>query len=41
LSIELEDLLKKLLAKDPNKRYQEFKDVKKHKWLKDVDWDKV
>jgi len=41
LSRELEDLLRKLLQKDPNKRYQKVSDIKSHPWLEEVDWEKV
>ena len=37
----LEDLLKNLLVKDPNKRFQSIKDIMRHPWLKDIDWDLV
>lgn len=38
LSPKLVSLLKKLLHKDPNKRYQTIADIKNHSWLADVDW---
>lgn len=41
LSPELEDLLRRLLEKDPAKRYQEMRDVKNHVWINGVDWEKV
>jgi len=41
LSPSLEDLLRKLLMKDPNKRIQSVTEIKKHPWLKDIDWAKV
>lgn len=41
LSGVLENLLKRLLEKDPNHRFQSIRDVMKHAWLKDIDWEKV
>ena len=41
LSFQLVDLLKGLLQKDPERRFQTFSDVKRHPWLKHVDWQKV
>lgn len=41
LSEPLIDLLKRLLCKDPAKRYQTIRDIKNHPWLSTVDWTKV
>lgn len=41
LTSKLENLLKGLLQKDPNKRFQSISEVKNHPWLADVDWTKV
>ena len=35
------DLLKKLLQKDPNNRFQSIKEIKRHPWLQSIDWDRV
>jgi serine/threonine protein kinase len=43
LSDDLKDLLAKLLSKDPNERIglKNKKEIKKHPWLKNIDWDKL
>jgi serum/glucocorticoid-regulated kinase 2 len=41
LSPSLEDLLRRLLQKDPMKRFQEMKDIKNHEWIRGVEWDRV
>lgn len=28
-----------MLQKDPTKRYKSVSEIKRHSWLKDVDWD--
>ena len=33
------NLISNMLQKDPNKRYKSVAEIKKHPWLKDVDWD--
>jgi serine/threonine protein kinase len=41
LSRDLENLLRKLLEKNPAKRFQSCAEIKKHKWLANVDWDRI
>ena len=41
LSPLLIDLLKKLLNKDMDKRFQSVQEIKQHAWLSDIDWQKV
>lgn len=38
---DLQDLLLRLLEKDPNKRLSSAEEVKKHPWFKAVDWEKL
>ena len=38
LSPVIVDLLQRLLQKDPNRRIQSVKDIKKHPWLNGVNW---
>lgn len=40
LSIEVKDLMKKLLEKNQKQRLG-VEEIKSHKWCCDVDWDKV
>lgn len=37
-SKEVQDLLKKLLERDPNKRIGNSEEIKKHPWFKTIDW---
>lgn len=41
LSASLVNLLKGLLDKNPESRYQTFTEVKGHPWLADIDWERV
>ena len=40
-SMELKNLLIKLLCKDPKDRVQDIGEIKKHKFFKDIDWVKL
>jgi serine/threonine protein kinase len=41
ISEEVKNLMSHLLEKDPDSRMQSISEVKKHSWLKDVNWDKL
>jgi len=40
-NVRLVDLLKKLLAKDPAKRFKSVPEIKNHSWFKHVNWEKI
>ena len=40
-SMELKNLLIKLLCKDPKERVQDISEIKKHIFFKDIDWNKL
>lgn len=41
VSPNLKNLLTKLLIKDKQKRLNNFEEIKKHPWLKDIIWEKI
>jgi len=41
LSSKLENLLRKLLEKDPTVRYQDIREIKAHPWLHSINWTRV
>jgi serine/threonine protein kinase len=44
VSPELQDLLKKLIEKDPNNRIGHQADsdeIKKHSWFRSINWDRI
>ena len=41
ISTEAKELISKLLHKNPSKRMQSLSDLKKQKWLCDIDWNSI
>ena len=41
ISVELKNLLNKLLNKDKNEKFDNIDDIKKHIFFKDLDWNKL